>query len=130
MLAKQYFCGRHFRRLESNQQPGYFFLPFCAKALPAADLEALLVLPSRSVFEAADAAFADVCLLGALCCDNALPAAFFEVEPVDVPLSVFEALLAAFLPVTFLFMSPFSVSIVEKLRIFANVNHWHSTANL
>jgi len=82
-----------------------YFLPFgfCARALPAADLDALLVRPSRSVLDAAEAAFELVCFAGALCCDKALPAADFDFPPVDFERIVFEALLAAFLLVTFLF---------------------------
>ena len=38
----------------------FFFLGFCASALPAADLDALLVRPSLSTFDAADAAFLEV----------------------------------------------------------------------
>jgi hypothetical protein len=38
----------------------YFSQTFCAKALPAADLEALIVLPSLSIFDADGAAIADV----------------------------------------------------------------------
>ena len=44
-----------------------YFLPLaCDKALPAADLDAALVRPSRSTLEAAVATRADVCSLGAL----------------------------------------------------------------
>ncbi len=47
-----------------------YFLPvfggFCAKALPAADLESAEVLPSLKIFDAADAAGALVTFFGAL----------------------------------------------------------------
>jgi hypothetical protein len=42
----------------------YFSQTFCAKALPAADLEALIVLPSFSIFDADGAAVADFVFLG------------------------------------------------------------------
>ena len=69
--------------------------------LPAADFDALLVLPSRKTFDAALAAFFEVTLLGAFVCDKALPAAVLDLRPVDLLLSVFDALLAAFGLVTF-----------------------------
>ncbi|MFK5926977.1 MAG: hypothetical protein QM483_10135, partial [Desulfuromusa sp.] len=82
----------------------YFFFPvFCARALPAADFDALLALPSRRVFDAAVAAFIDVCFFGADRWDRALPAADFDFAAVDLLVMVFDARLAAFLPVTFLF---------------------------
>ncbi|MCX6177778.1 MAG: hypothetical protein NT163_00085 [Chlorobiales bacterium] len=74
---------------------------FCESALPAADFDALLVLPSLSTFEAAVAAFALVCFFGDLVCDNALAAAALELVPVDLLVRVFDALVAAFDPVTF-----------------------------
>lgn len=80
----------------------YFFFLVCANALPAADLDALLVLPSRSVFDAAEAAFLEVCRFGVPVCDRALPAAFLDVFPVDLEVRVFDALEAAFFPVVFL----------------------------
>jgi hypothetical protein len=77
----------------------YFFLSLAwERTLPAADLAALLVLPSRSTFEAAFAALSDVTSLGALVCASALPAALFTVLLVEVR-SAFEALFAALLPV-------------------------------
>jgi len=82
----------------------FFLLGFCANALPAADFDALLVLPSLRVFEAEVAAFADVCFLGALVCESALPAAAFDFVAVDLLVKVLDELVAAFLPVTFLFM--------------------------
>jgi len=83
----------------------FFLLGFCASALPAADFDVLLVLPSLRVFEAAVAAFLDVCFFGDLVCDKALPAAALDFLPVDLLVKVFDALLAAFSPVTFLFMT-------------------------
>ena len=77
-------------------------LGFWDNALAAADLEALLVRPSRSVFEAAVAALDEVCFAGAFLWDSALPAADFDFDPTDLPFNVFEALDAAFFPVTFL----------------------------
>ena len=68
----------------------YFFaaflllLFFCANALPAADLEALLVLPSVSTDDAAVAALAEVVLLAVLCCASALPAAVLDFAAVLV----------------------------------------------
>lgn len=41
----------------------YLLLPFCDRALPAADLLALLVRPSRKTLEAAFAALELVCLV-------------------------------------------------------------------
>ena len=59
------------------------FAVFCAKALPAADFEALLVRPSFNTDEAALAAFVEVVFLGALVWANALPAAVLDFAPVD-----------------------------------------------
>jgi hypothetical protein len=72
-----------------------FDLTFCAKAEPAADLDAGLVRPSRRTFEAAVAAFLLVVSLGDLDCVSALPAAVFEVLLVDFERSVFDAAFAA-----------------------------------
>lgn len=69
--------------------------------LPAADFDALLVLPSRKTFDAALAALFEVTLLGAFVWDKALPAAVLDLRPVDLLLSVFDAFLAAFGLVTF-----------------------------
>ena len=77
-------------------------LDFWVNALPAADLEALLVRLSRSVFEAAVAALDEVCFAGAFLCDSALPAADCDFDDTDLFFNVFEALEAAFFPVTFL----------------------------
>jgi hypothetical protein len=68
------------------------------RALPAADFAALLVLPSRSTFEAAFADPPDVTSLGAFVCVSALPAALFTVLLVEVR-SAFDALFAALPPV-------------------------------
>lgn len=52
----------------------FFFGRACERALPAAVLEALLVRPSRRTFEAAEAAFLEVCFvffgigITSLCC--------------------------------------------------------------
>lgn len=109
--------GRRLHTLVRPVRP-YFFLPFprpfdfdllfdggfCASALPAADFDVLLVRPSRSIFDAADAALGDVTFLGALRCDNALPPAVFDFCPVDLLRSVLDALLAALAPVVFRFV--------------------------
>jgi hypothetical protein len=63
-------------------------------------LAALLVLPSRSTFEAAFAALSDVVSLGDLLCASALAAALFTVLLVEVR-NAFEALFAALPPVVF-----------------------------
>jgi hypothetical protein len=68
---------------------------FCERALPAADLDAALVRPSRSVFDAAVAALLDVVSFGELRCVSALPAADFEVLLVDGLDKVLEAFEAA-----------------------------------
>lgn len=60
----------------------YFFL-VCARAEPAADFEAALVLPSLSTADAAVAALAEV-TLGGETCESELPAALLEDLPVDV----------------------------------------------
>ena len=90
--------------------PFFFLDRVCANALPAADLEALLVRPSESVFEAAEAAFLPVCFFGAPVCDNALAAADLDFLPVDLEVSVFEAFLATDLLVTLLFLLAISFS--------------------
>jgi len=77
------------------------FEVLCAKALPAAAFEALLVLLSLSTAEAALPAFLDVTFLGALVCDNVLPAAVLDLDPVDLLLRVEDAFCAAFGLVTF-----------------------------
>jgi hypothetical protein len=94
----------------------YYFLPvfFCANALPAADFDALLVLASLRVFEAAVAALEDVCFAGAFVWDNALAAAVLDFVAVALLVKVFEALLAAFLPVTLLFIT-FALLLVMTL---------------
>ena len=90
--------------LPSAKKFYYYFFGFVAfyeRALPAADLDDLLVLPSLSTFEAAVAALVLVCFAGDLVCDNALAAAILELAPVDLPDRVFDALVAAFVLVTF-----------------------------
>lgn len=95
--------------------------PFWARALPAADFELLLVRPSLSVLDAAEAAFEEVCFFGADFWERALPAAVFDVLPVEPLVSVFAALEAAFCPVLFLF-----ATIVSywgwAVSIFLNIN--------
>jgi hypothetical protein len=81
---------------------------FCANALPAADLESLLVRPSLNTFDAAVAAFAEVTFSGALVCDSVLPAAVFDFWAVLVLVSVFDALDAALWLVTLGFVMMFS----------------------
>jgi hypothetical protein len=61
------------------------------------------VRPSLSTFDAALAAFGEVCFLGAFVWDKALPAADFEAFPVDLLVNVFDAFFAAFGLVIFLF---------------------------
>jgi len=85
-------CSPHFR----------FFFSRCERAEPAALFEALLVRPSRRVFEAAEAARGEVAFFGALRWDRALPAAVFDFFPVALPRRFFDAADAAFLPVAFL----------------------------
>ncbi len=92
---------------DGHGPPDHFPLrPFeaclCDSALPAADFEALLVLPSLSVFDAAVAARAEVVFLGALVCASALAAAVFDALPVDLLVNVFDAFDAALDPVTLL----------------------------
>ena len=115
------FCLKICRLAHKNaflNNSHYFFLrpAFWARALPAADFDALLVLPSRSVFEAALAAFDDVCLAGDFLWERALPAADFDFELVFLLLRVFDALLAAFRPVTFLFAT-FSFPLKVNIEI-------------
>jgi hypothetical protein len=74
---------------------------FCERALPAADFDAALVRPSRSVLDAALPALAEVDFPGALTWDSALPAAVFDAAPVDLLPKVFEAWDAALFPVVF-----------------------------
>jgi hypothetical protein len=78
------------------------FVGFWTRVLPAPDFDALEVLPSLKVLDAALAALVEVCFLGAFLWDKALPEDAFVLRPVDLFLSVFDALDAAFLPVTFL----------------------------
>ena len=93
----------------------------CVKVEPAAVFDALLVLPLRSVLEAADAARPEVTLAGAIRWANAKPAADFAALLVDLLLKTFEAALAARLLVCSLFLAICSyLSIVCKL--FPDVN--------
>jgi hypothetical protein len=68
-------------------------------------LAALLVLPSRSTFEAAFAAPSDVTSLGAFVCVSALPAALCTLLLVEVR-NAFDALLAALSPVVLAIVLP------------------------
>jgi hypothetical protein len=96
-LARSTEIERRVRGYADTALTGYFPLDpcFCDSALPAADLDALLVRPSRSVFEAAEAALDDVVLLGAFDWESALPAALFDALPVAWFVSVLDALDAA-----------------------------------
>jgi len=58
----------------------FFLAGVWARALPAADLDVLLVRPSFSVLEAAVAAFLEVVFLGALVWESALPAVDPDLE--------------------------------------------------
>jgi len=64
-------------------------------------LDAALVRPSRSVLDAAEAAFAEVTFLGALRWERALPPAVLDFLPVDPLRIVLDAAVAALFPVTF-----------------------------
>jgi hypothetical protein len=77
----------------------------CVSANPAAVFAPLLVLPLRSVFDAADAALPDVTLGGVILCDRAEPAAVFEALLVKLLLSTLDAAVAARLLVTSLFLA-------------------------
>lgn len=66
-----------------------------ASAEAAADLVAALERPSRSAFEAAVAAVAEVTLDDDDACESALPAADLEVAPVDLLPRTADALVAA-----------------------------------
>ena len=77
-----------------------FFAGTCESADPAADLEVEAVRPSRSVFEAAEAAEEVVAFRG-FTCDRALPAAALDVLPTLGLQSVFAADLATDGEVTF-----------------------------
>jgi len=72
--------------------------------LAAADFDFALVRPSRNTFEAAVAAFVDVCFLGAEVCDKALPDDDFVAFPVLPDFRFDDAFEATPLLVTFLFM--------------------------
>lgn len=77
----------------------FAYLPRCESALPAADFDAAEVRPSRSTFDAADAARADVRSLFVRLWVNVLPAAVRELRPVLLDASTFAAAFAAFGPV-------------------------------
>jgi hypothetical protein len=87
----------------------------CAKADPAALLEAGLVRPSLNTADAALAALADVAL-GGTTCDKALPAADFDAFPVEPLESTEEELFAALLPVTFVTIN-FSLKTGQSYRL-------------
>lgn len=91
---------------------GYLFLVdgVCARVLPAADFDALPVLPSLRTLDAALAALGEVCFRGAFVCDKALPDDVLVVLPVDLLLNVAEALLATPFPVTFFLPIFFSLN--------------------
>jgi len=74
-------------------------------AEPAAVLARLLVLPLRSVLDAAEAAFLPVTLGGAFRCESAEPAADLAALLVDLLRSTLEAAVAALLLVTSLFFA-------------------------
>jgi hypothetical protein len=79
----------------------FFFGGFCDRALPAADLDFLLVRESRRTLDATLAAGADVFFLGALRCVRALPAAVLDFLLVEPLVRVLDALVAARFLVTF-----------------------------
>lgn len=87
-------------------------------ARPAADFEAALVRPSRSTWEAAVTARADVCSLGAAFWVNALPAAVFEAAPVDPLDRTFDADDAAFEPVVLVAILVSSRLFIKRLIYF------------
>lgn len=93
-------------KLDANSFVVHFFRLVCRcdNADPAALFDAALVRPSRSTFDALDAAPDEVTLLGAATCESALPAAVFEFLPVEPFAKTCDALWAAFGPVTLLFM--------------------------
>lgn len=93
------------------------FLPFaaCERALAAADLEAVLVRPSRSTLEAALAALDDVVFFGAPVWESALPAVVLDFPPVELLRNVADALDAAFAPVVLpLAMATSRVEVVKE----------------
>ena len=81
---------------------GYFFFA-CARADPAADFDAALVLRSLSTADAAVAAFR-VVTFGGVTWDSELPAALLDALPVEELESTPEDLLATLELVTFLAM--------------------------
>ena len=80
----------------------YFFFA-CARADPAADFDAALVLPSLSTADAAVAAFGDVTFDGETW-DSELPAALPDALPVGAPESTPEDLVATVELVAFVAM--------------------------
>ena len=62
--------------------PWMFYLRRWERALPAADLDAADVRPSRSTLDAAVAADLDVDSMGLRVCVSALAAAVFDARPV------------------------------------------------
>jgi hypothetical protein len=78
----------------------YYFLR-CESALPAADFDAAEVRPSRSTWDAAVAARAEVRSLFVRLCVSALPAAMREFCPVLLDANTFAAARAALGPVDF-----------------------------
>jgi len=76
------------------------FLALCDNADAAADLDSLLVRPSRRTLDAAEAAFDEVSLEVFLC-ERALPAADLELLPVSLLESTEDAFFAALPPVDF-----------------------------
>lgn len=76
----------------------------------------MLVLPSRSTFDAAEAAFADETRFGAFACDRALAPAVLDFDPVDLLRIVLDALFAVRLPVTSLFLVIMRLTVVHCER--------------
>jgi len=66
----------------------FLFQEVLERVLSAADFDGFLVRPSRSVSEAAEAAFGDFCFFGAPVCDRALTEADFEDLPVALMVEV------------------------------------------
>lgn len=97
--------GGRWTVLEDFEPDEFLFLDgVCARALPAADFDALEVRPSRRVLDAAEAAACPVWRFGVPVCERALPEDFFVDLAVLLFVSVLEALEAAFLPVVFVFL--------------------------
>lgn len=94
----------------------HFLLDFgvCASALPAADLDLLLVRPSRMVEDAALAADFDVWRFGVPVWDSALPPADFDLELVERLVSVLDAAREADLPVVLRFAMMIHQCVAKK----------------